>query len=92
LLASTGGPFVPAAPEAVPAGRPSLVPSPPDRPFELGRYPASAIAGNPYPARVANVPPAEPRAGFAEATPAQRLPLVPAGGQLPALVTGRGLY
>jgi rare lipoprotein A len=92
LVASAGGPFVPAAAAPMPGSRGTMIPSPPDRPFELGRYPAAVAATDPRPSRIANVAPAESRAAFAEPAQAGRLPLVPVASQTPALITGRGLY
>ncbi|MEX2127986.1 MAG: septal ring lytic transglycosylase RlpA family protein [Xanthobacteraceae bacterium] len=92
LVASAGGPFVPVAADPLPSGRAATIPSPPDRPFELGRYPATVATNDLRPSRVANAAPAEPRAGFIDAVQTARLPLVPVAGQASALVTGRGLY
>jgi rare lipoprotein A len=94
LVASTGGPFVPVARDPIPAGRPAAVPPPPDRPFDLGRYPVQAsVQSRDYPDRVAAAQPNEPRAGFMAAAPATARPvLIPVGSQAPVLNNGRGLY
>jgi rare lipoprotein A len=91
MLASTGGPFVPAVTAPLPAVRSASIPSPINRPFELGGH-QTVIASNAVrPARVADAASADvPRAGFVEAQPT-RLPVVPASGP-PALMSGRGLY
>jgi rare lipoprotein A len=81
LMASVGGPFVPAS-SAMPMGRTTAIPIPPDRPFELGRYPTSVAASSHR----------EPRATFVEAPRAASLPVVPASTSSSGLVTGRGLY
>ena len=77
LMASVGGPFVPTS--AVPMGRSiAAIPTPPDRPFELGRYPSGTAP--------------EPRAAYVDAPRAAALPVVPASVSASGMVTGRGLY
>jgi rare lipoprotein A len=87
LVASTGGPFIPTAAQAIPVGRPAAVPTPPDRPFELGRYPTTpAIEGRPLmAASSANAP----RATYGEPEQASRPALIPVGH---ATLNARGLY
>jgi rare lipoprotein A len=80
LVASVGGPFVPASSSVIPTGRMASVPTPPDRPFELGRYPTAVVATTAQ----------EPRTTFVETPRASALPVVPAPTLGP--VTGRGLY
>jgi rare lipoprotein A len=93
LVASTGGPFVPAATSVLPAGRPIDIPTPPDRPFELGRYSASpAVAASHARPPVAAVPAMQPRAAYAEPDRATRPALLPVAGQGSLLINGRGLY
>jgi rare lipoprotein A len=89
LVASTGGPFVPVAAPAIPSGRAVNVPTPPDRPFELGRY-LAAPATNSQP-QVATGPTVAPRATSAEPA-ASRPALIPVAGQSQATINGRGLY
>jgi rare lipoprotein A len=91
LVASAGGPFVPAAAPAIPAGRPIDIPTPPDRPFELGRYMTSPPATTSRP-QVAGTPVQAPRATYAEPGPAPRPALIPVSGQSQATINGRGLY
>jgi rare lipoprotein A len=92
LVASAGGPFVPVATPALPSGRGVEVPSPTDRPFELGRYLAApAVAPGDNRSRVATVP-AAPRATYAEPEHLARPALIPVAGQGPVMVNGRGLY
>ena len=94
LIASVGGPFVPAASPPLPGSRGTAIPQPPDRPFALGRYPATQVAADPReyrPARSAAAAP-EPRATFV-ATQRTATPLViPAAASGAGVVTGRGLY
>ena len=95
LMASVGGPFVPAAPAAAPAGRAMTIPNPPDRPFELGRYPVvqAAAAQHHYRAPgAASGAPSEPRATFVETSRAGLPPIIPAAASGSGLMTGRGLY
>lgn len=95
LMASVGGPFVPTAPAAAPAGRAMMIPNPPDRPFELGRYPVvqAAAAQHPYRASgAASGAPSEPRATFVETSRAGMPPIIPAAASGSGLMTGRGLY
>jgi rare lipoprotein A len=89
LVASTGGPFIPAAAPAMPSGRLVNVPTPPDRPFELGRYTTSPGA-NTQP-QVAGGPALAPRATYAEPS-ASRPALIPVAGQSQVTINGRGLY
>jgi rare lipoprotein A len=90
LVASTGGPFIPVAAPVLPAHRPANVPTPPDRPFELGRYAtAPATAGvESRPAAAASNP---PRATYVDDRSARPAP-IPVAGQGPLLINGRGLY
>lgn len=90
LVASTGGPFIPAAADPLPGSRGTAIPSPPDRPFELGRYPtvvasSAALQGAAQPTSV------QSRTASVDA-PVARASLLPASSFAPALVTGRGLY
>jgi rare lipoprotein A len=90
LVASTGGQFVPTAAPAVPASRAAAIPTPPDRPFELGRYLAApATDGRP---QVAAVPTAAPRATYAEPDRSPQPALIPVSAQGQATIGGRGLY
>ena len=89
MLAATGGPFVPAMPEAVPARRVADVPTPSIRPFELGRYPAGATAAV-QPTQVATISAPQPRAAFGGAGHAPRF--IPASALSPSVSSGRGLY
>jgi rare lipoprotein A len=93
LVASTGGPFVPAAAPALPAGRVANIPAPPDRPFELGRYAAApgVLQADNRP-RLPTMPAAEPRATYAASEYTARSVLIPVAGQGPAIINGRGLY
>jgi rare lipoprotein A len=85
LLASSGGPFVPAAAEPIPQRRLAQVPSPEVRPFELGRY--SAVETSPYrPTYVATAPQLAAREGPRTAGTAAP------GAFVPAVISGRGLY
>ena len=87
LVASTGGPFVPAAAEALPARRIAEVPSPAIRPFELGRYPAAATPPD-RPTQVAATSPFQARAAMNTGSPA----VVPISLTTPSVMSGRGLY
>jgi rare lipoprotein A len=78
LMASTGGPFVPAAASPFPGERPAQIPTPANRPFEV-RYPTQ-IAAAPF----------EPRTTFAERPASPQL--IPVSALSPAVVSGRGLY
>ena len=92
MLASVGGPFVPATPEVMPARRVTDVPTPSVRPFELGRYAAiTAPDGTPaQPTRMAAVPPYQPRPAFGGTANEPRF--IPVSAMSPAVSTGRGLY
>lgn len=92
-LASASGAFAPSAPPPLPGTRGTEIPSPPDRPFELGRYPvqAASAAAHGASSQVASAT-YEPRSGFLRTASASRPPIVPASGQATALITGRGLY
>jgi rare lipoprotein A len=79
LLASTGGPFIPAASQPFPGGRPAQIPTPANRPFEMR-----------YPAQVADAAPYQPRATFAQQPASPQL--IPVSAHGPAVVSGRGLY
>jgi len=87
MLASTGGPFVPATPEVMPR-RMADVPTPSIRPFELGRNSASQLPVQPT--QVATVSPNQPRAAFGGAGNEPRF--IPASTLSPAVSSGRGLY
>jgi rare lipoprotein A len=88
MLASAGGPFVPAMPEAIPARRMADVPTPSSRPFELGRYPADAAPNQPT--RMAAMPSHQPRTAFGTTGSEPRF--IPVSAMSPAVSTGRGLY
>jgi rare lipoprotein A len=93
LVASTGGPFISAMAAPLPSGRPSQVPSPQGRPFEVARYPVAQgpMEGSASPIRQAAASsPFEPRATYAERPAASQI--VPVSSLGPALVSGRGLY
>lgn len=79
MVASTGGPFVPAIAQPFPGRRAAEIPVPPNRPFEPR-----------YPAQVASAAPFEPRTTFAERPVSPQLS--PVSALSPAIVTGRGLY
>jgi rare lipoprotein A len=79
LMASTGGPFVPAMQAPLPGGRPAQIPLPATRPFEAR-----------YPTQVASAAPSEPRSTFAERPASPQL--IPVTAFSPAVVSGRGLY
>jgi rare lipoprotein A len=89
MLASVGGPFVPATPDAMPMRRVANVPTPSMRPFELGRY--STEAATPaQSAQMAAVPPYQPRTAFGSGNNEPRY--IPVSSISPAVSTGRGLY
>jgi rare lipoprotein A len=92
VMVASGGPFVPSAPAALPS-RSAVVPSPVDRPFELGRYSAGTAAPLPAASQtlVASTAPAT-RASFSEPHGAAAPRLVPASTAMPMMATGRGLY
>lgn len=90
VMIASGGPFVPAAPEPLPS-RSAVVPSPPDRPFALGRYSPGGTA--PMPAtenRVASAPTTQ--ASFGDTQPSAAPRFLPASTAIPMVSTGRGLY
>src|SRR5690606_901066 len=93
MVASTGGPFVPAAARPIPDGRIAQIPSPPNRPFEVASFPAaqnpSALGANPT-RQSAATSPFEPRSTYAERPADMRV--VPVSSLGPAVVSGRGLY
>jgi rare lipoprotein A len=92
MLASTGGPFVPAPQEAMPSRRIADVPTPTVRPFELGRYSTASMQAVPSgPAQVATVSPYEQRPAF-RADPANEPRFIPTSALSPAVASGRGLY
>jgi rare lipoprotein A len=89
MLATTGGPFVPASEPVMPGGRMAQIPSPLSRPFEVARYPVAQAATS-VPAgptrQVAATSPFEPRTSLVEPR------IVPVSSLSPAVVSGRGLY
>ncbi|HEX5778769.1 MAG TPA: septal ring lytic transglycosylase RlpA family protein [Xanthobacteraceae bacterium] len=88
MLAATGGPFVPAMPEAVPARRVADVPTPSIRPFELGRYP-TGTGPSIEPTQVATISAPQPRAAFGAGNAPR---FIPASAMSPSVSSGRGLY
>jgi hypothetical protein len=77
----------------LPASRSVAVPTPPDRPFELGRYAASpAVVANETRPLVAAAPAPQPRATYAEANRTTRPALIPVAGHGALMINGRGLY
>lgn len=96
MVASTGGPFIPAEPDPMPQRRmaqiPSeRVPSPENRPFALGRYPAET---SPYrTTQIAAAGPDQPRpAAFEPQARTAPALAAPASAFTPAVISGRGLY
>jgi rare lipoprotein A len=90
MLASTGGPFIPAEPEPMPQRRIAQVPSPEGRPFALGRYPAET---SPYRTTQIAAAGPEPRAAAFETQPRSAPALAaPTAVFTPAVISGRGLY
>ena len=92
MVASTGGPFVPAAAAPLPSGRMAQVPTPPSRPFEVARYPAMTGPMDGPASSVRQVAAAssfEPRTSFVERGEPR---IVPVSAYGPAVVSGRGLY
>jgi len=92
LMASVGGPFVPAASSPLPGSRGTSIPQPPDRPFELGRYPVTQVARAPREYPASSAAPSEPHATFVGAQRAATPLVIPASASGPGVVTGRGLY
>jgi rare lipoprotein A len=93
LVASVGDPLVPAASSVSPMSRAASIPNPPDRPFELGRYPAPSVVAEREnrPARIADNAPSAQRATFVE-TSRPTMPVIPAATFGSGVVNGRGLY
>jgi rare lipoprotein A len=92
MLASTGGPFVPAPQEAMPSRRLADVPTPTVRPFELGRYSVAPIQAVPSgPTQVATISPYERRPAF-NSDRAGEPRFIPTSALTPAVGSGRGLY
>lgn len=95
LVASTGGPFVPAAPDTMPARRIAQVPSPAVRPFELGRYPVAVSPAPVEPAGTQLASASPVRASIAADEPASLARgaiVTPASYNGTSVIRGRGLY
>lgn len=91
VLVASGGPFVPAASRPHPRPQPTYAPAPPERPFDLGRYPVVSSSASASGAQLASAAAIEPRAGYVDNSP--RTPRVaPANRYAPDMLTGRGLY
>ncbi len=83
VLLASNSPFVPSLDRPLPGARGGHIPSPPERPFALGRYSASPVA-----AVTPDVTPARSYSPRAAAI----TPGMPIAGYAAAVVSGRGLY
>jgi rare lipoprotein A len=92
VMVASGGPFVPIAGAPLPGRQTTYVPAPPERPFDLGRYPVASPSVASAATQVASAAPFERRASLVEGSQPATPRIVPASGYAPALVTGRGLY
>jgi rare lipoprotein A len=92
IMVASGGPFVPVAGSRLPDRKPTFVPAPPERPFDLGRYPAASSPAMPHATQVASTASYAPRAGAEEPVRPATPRVIPVSGFAPAIVTGRGLY
>jgi rare lipoprotein A len=95
LLASADNSFIPVAASPLPVRTGAYIPNPPDRPFELGRYPASPArdARQGRPTEIAAVSAPEARNAPAVYQRASFVPAAaPVSGVGGASFSGRGLY
>ncbi|MCC6949034.1 MAG: septal ring lytic transglycosylase RlpA family protein [Bradyrhizobiaceae bacterium] len=93
VMVAAGGPFVPVANAPLPDRQASYVPAPPERPFDLGRYPAAPASSPASPGtQLASAAPPVTRASYTEPGSGNAARLAPVSGYAPAMVTGRGLY